>query len=218
MKRELICYKDISHIADRFDPISLEEVVFPSARTETYLQRWVSRSTSTRNLLLYGPPGTGKTRAAYLLAKERTKHNSEWEPIKYRECESGIADKLLQQLKDEVLTFAKTCDPNFETVVVLDEVDNFKEEQQQQLKKVLERSDYAFILLTNNLKKIDEGVRNRCYEIHWHIPEFERCVGRLSTLVRLAALSDVSEESLRRLYSGSGWRQMLRNIDALSLG
>jgi DNA polymerase III delta prime subunit len=217
MSRELFGFTDISHIRDEFDPTSLAEVVFPSERTEIYLKRWVSRSTTTRNLLLYGSPGTGKTRAAYQLARARTDGTEEWDPIKYRECESGIADKLLQQLKDEVFAFPKTCHPKFESVVILDEVDNFKPDQQKHLKKVMERSDLTFILLTNHINRLDEGIKDRCYAIPWQLPNFEGCKERIRVLTENAGHRDLDETILRRIYTSAGWRQILRNIETLSI-
>jgi len=217
MSRHLYGFKDISHISDKFDPTSLEEVVFPSERSEIYLRRWVSRSTTTRNLLLYGSPGTGKTRAAYQLARARTSGSEDWDPIKYTECESGVADKLLQQLKDEVFAFPKISHPDFETVVILDEVDNFKADQQKHLKKVMERSDLTFILLSNHNNRIDDGIKDRCYAIPWQLPDFEGCKERMRVLIERAGHQDLDDAVLKSIYSSAGWRQILRNIETFHI-
>lgn len=218
MSRDLPSFFDISHLEDPNDPTSMLEVVFPSANTETYLRRWVSRSTSTRNLLFYGPPGTGKTRSAYIFSRERTKDLDDWEPIEYVECESGTADQLLQRLKNQVFTLQRVNSPKWETIVILDEIDNFKPDQQKQLKKVLERNDYTFLLLTNNLNKIDAGLRNRCHEISWHIPPFEVCRKRLQVLLSRLDRQDIDDAALeKRIYTRAGWRQMVRNIDLFSI-
>ena len=217
MPRHLNRFSDIAHIEDAYDPREMNEIVFPSARTENYLKRWVSRSTATRNVLLYGVPGTGKTRAAHILAQQRTKGTEEWNPISYRECESGTADKLVQELKDTIFLFQMNTHENFEQVFILDEIDNLDSMQQKQLKKVLERRDITYVLLTNNLRSIDVGVRNRCFEISWHVPEFEVCKPRLERLAEQMAIPSVTEDLLRSAYTTSGWRQMVRNLDVCSM-
>jgi replication-associated recombination protein RarA len=217
MDRNLRTFKSISHIADDFDPVGLDQVVFPTERTESYLVKWMARKTSTRNLLIYGEPGTGKTRAAYLMALERTRILTGWDPVKYVECESGTADKLLQEIKDECFSFARAELDDFEQVVILDEVDNFKQDRQRQLKKVLELNDRTFVLLTNNLSDLDSGLRDRCYEISWNVASFERCEPRLAALGRTVLGRDLSVEELRSVWTTAGWRQMLRNFDTLDL-
>ena len=183
MSRELLRLSDISHIADPFDPTCMDEIVYPSEATEAYLKRWASRSSATRNLVIYGPPGTGKTRASMLLAKQRCADFLDTDPIRYVECESGTFDELLQIQKNESTVFGRAAYSSFESVVILDEVDNYKPPQQKQLKKVMERAGYSYILLTNHLAKLDEGLRNRCYEIPWFVPPFELCSSRVSRRV-----------------------------------
>jgi replication-associated recombination protein RarA len=218
MGRELLYANDISHIADAFDPSSIDEIVFPSEAVETYLKRWVSRSTATRNLLIYGPPGTGKTRASYLLASQRCSAFLELSPIRYVECESGTFDELLQIQKNESMLVFRSIDSSFESVLILDEVDNFKPPQQKQLKKIMERVDRSHILLTNNLNNLDVGIRNRCVEIPWFIPSFEQCKIQLRHLARKVTNKTLDDRLLREnVYTRAGWRQMVRNLDALGI-
>ena len=216
MGRDLLHLRDISHIADTFDPSNVEEIVFPSETVETYLKRWVSRSTATNNLLVYGPPGTGKTRATYLLARDRCSAFLDLDPIHYVECESGTFDELLQLRKNQTTVLLQAFDSSFETISILDEVDNFKSSQQQQLKKIMERTNHTYILLTNNLKSIDIGIRNRCLEIPWFIPSFERCQNRLRHLASKVTNKTLDDGLLRdTVYTTAGWRQMVRNLDFL---
>lgn len=218
MARELYRSSDISHIADPFDPSCIEEIVFPSSATEAYLKRWASRSTATRNLLIYGPPGTGKTRSSMLIAQQRCREFLDADPIRYVECESGTFDELLQIQKNESTVFGRMTHCSFESVVILDEVDNFKPPQQKQLKKVMERADHSYILLTNHITKLDDGIRNRCYEIPWFVPTFERCQDRLEQISFKLLNKSINEETLRnRVYTTAGWRQMLRNLDTLAM-
>ena len=217
MSRELLRLSDISHIADPFDPTNVDQIVYPSEATEAYLKRWASRATATRNLVIYGPPGTGKTRASILLAKQRCAEFLDEDPIRYVECESGTFDELLQIQKNESTVFGRAACSSFESVVILDEVDNYIPPQQKQLKKVMERADQCYILLTNHITKLDSGLRNRCYEIPWFVPTFEACVPRLQEISFKLLNKSLDQDTLRsRVYTTSGWRQMLRNLDALA--
>jgi len=212
--RELTRHRDISHIRDPFDPSSLDDLVFPSEGAATYLKRWVARSTATRNILLYGPPGTGKTRAAHLLARERGAGYLDLDPVRYVECETGTFDSLLQIEKGESSVFDLIQNPDFQRITILDEVDTFKKEQQKQLKKILERTDLTYILLTNHLDKLDTAVRDRCYEIPWFIPPFSGCKDRLRTISAQYLDLKLDDETLRdSVYTTAGWRQMLRNLE-----
>src|SRR6185312_11479224 len=140
MARQLSCYADIQHIADAADPQDFEEVCFPSANIAALLRRWCDRKLPSKNLLLYGPPGTGKTRAAFVLAKERLRrYKAEWDAITYMECESATFDPAFQKLKGDYQILQRLSDPEFESIVILDEIDNFRGDQQKQLKKVVER-------------------------------------------------------------------------------
>ena len=213
-QRELTRLRDIDHIRDPFDPSTIDDIVFPSEGAATYLKRWVARSTATRNILLYGPPGTGKTRAAHFLARERSAGYLDLNPVRYVECETGTFDSLLQLEKGESSVFDLMLNPDFKRITILDEVDTFKKEQQKQLKKILERTDLTYILLTNHLDKLDTAVRDRCYEIPWFIPPFASCKERLRAISNQYLNTNLDEETLRdSIYTSAGWRQMLRNLE-----
>jgi DNA polymerase III delta prime subunit len=218
MKRELIRYNDISHIADHFDPLCVEEIVFPSENISNYLKRWVNRKTATDNLLFYGPSGTGKTRAADTLARTRAKDYLQWNPIRYVECQSALFSKLLDSLEGESMAFQRADHPDFQNIVVLDEVDNYDPTQQGQLKKIMERkADFAFILLTNHIRKLDIGLRNRCTEISWNMAPFESCLFRIRKIANTLGKESITDDVLRnKIYTTDGWRQITRNIDFLN--
>ena len=215
-QRELTRLRDIEHIRDPFDPSTFDDIVFPSEGAATYLKRWVARSTATRNILLYGPPGTGKTRAAHLLARERSVEFLDLHPVRYVECETGTFDSLLQIEKGECFVFDQLANPLFAPITILDEVDTYEKRQQKQLKKILERSDLTYVLLTNHIDKLDTAVRDRCYEIPWYMPAFERCKSRLAAISVQYLNKKLGDDTLQeRVYTTAGWRQCLRNLETL---
>jgi DNA polymerase III delta prime subunit len=106
--------------------------------------------------------------------------------------------------------------PLWEQFIILDEVDNFKPKEQQQLRTILDATDRACVLVTNNLNKVHAGIRNRCYEIEWVIPALSQCKDRLTALCNRQNRTNIPETLLeQQVYTTAGWRQMLRNIDAL---
>lgn len=216
MARRLITYPDLRHIADPHDPTTVEEIAFPTESLEMYLRKWVARSTATKNLLFFGPPGSGKTRAAFVLAQARSK-NTRSNDIEYLECKTGTADLIVERFANAGSTLDKAMNPLWEQIVILDEVDNLKPKEQQQLGTILDANDHAFLLVSSQLNKVHAGIRNRCYETEWNIAEFYKCKPRLFALCHNIIGTRVSEKLLaQQVYSNAGWRQMLRNIDSLS--
>jgi DNA polymerase III delta prime subunit len=216
-QKGLITYPDLQHIEDPNDPATIKDIAFPSERIEAYLKSWVARSTATRNLLLYGSPGTGKTRAAFVLAQARSKTSAS-NDIHYVECKTGVGTQLVEKFTRTGNTLDKAMNPLWEEMVILDEIDNLKPKEQQELRTILDCADRAVIVVTNNLSKVHGGVRSRCYEIEWTIAEFDKCKPRLTALCDRQNRPGVSETLLeQQVYTTAGWRQMLRNIDAIAL-
>jgi len=95
--------------------------------------------------------------------------------------------------------------PHWEEIVVLDELDNLKAKEQQELRTILDAADRAVIVITNNLSKVQAGIRNRCYEVEWSIPEFDKCKQRLTALCDRQNRPGVSETLLeQQVYSTAG--------------
>src|ERR1700686_1851256 len=128
-QKGLITYPDLQHIEDPNDPATIEDIVFPSQRIETYLKSWIASSPATRNLLLYGNPGTGKTRAAFVLAQARS-NTTDSNDIHYVECKTGVGALLVEKFTRSGDTLDKAINPLWEEIVVLDELDNCKPKEQ----------------------------------------------------------------------------------------
>lgn len=218
MRSEPRNYRDLEHMRAPSDPTCIGEICFPSQSTEAVLRRWTERQGYVTNILFHGLPGSGKSRAAYTLCKERSRsQDQEWNPIDYIECESSTFEPVIRRLRTLRLAFQRLDSPDFEQLIILDEVDNYNSLQQKQLKSVMERNDLAFLLITNDVGRIDDGVRNRCLEVPWYIPAPALCLPRLRSLANAVGAAQLTDaDLLQRLYSKAGWRQMCRNLDLMT--
>ena len=54
--------------------------------------------------------------------------------------------------------------------VILDEIDNLTEAAQAGSKAIMNRPNVVFIMTTNNLDKIDDGIENRSVVIDMNVP------------------------------------------------
>ncbi|WP_186021389.1 AAA family ATPase [Burkholderia gladioli] len=151
--------------------MNLKNMTFPSPATAAGINLLTSADYSfpedgKNGIILYGPYGTGKSTCAELLPAEiEAKHSTEAALIRYEECSpnnNGVA--LLSSIRTQI-SLVPTCGELH--YVILDEVDNLTHDAMKQLKSTMNRRygsqhhDAVFIMTTNHLDKIDEGVIKR---------------------------------------------------------
>ena len=66
---------------------------------------------------------------------------------------------------------------------IFDEVDNLKLEWQRSLKTFMNRQDIVCVLNTNHLNRVDDGVRDRYYEIDFNAANADDYLPRLRQLI-----------------------------------
>lgn len=119
--------------------------------------------------LFYGPHGTGKTTLAKLLPSEIEKlHRYPANPFVLEECPDDDG-KVNTRIIKGVFNYTKIANitgSKFKHIMIED-IDGFSKKHQKKLRDSMDSLDNnIFYFTTNNISMVDNGVRNRCFEIH----------------------------------------------------
>ncbi len=119
-----------------------------------------------KNYIFYGSYGTGKTSLARILIGKYTKDKA------YLEINSSLHTSI-DTLRTEIENFCKTV-PIMETnhpikYVFLDEAERISQQYQDALKAFVEKyhSSIRFIITTNHINKISDGIKSRFTQINF---------------------------------------------------
>jgi replication-associated recombination protein RarA len=151
--------------------MSLNSMIYPSSAAESAIKMLVTPGhsfpgTIKNGIILHGPFGTGKSTCAGLLpAAIEAKYSTEAPNVRTENCMAGnngvnLTESICKQSKGYPLSGS---------YIILDEVDNLTSDAMKQLKSVMNLTSSdgsfttAFIMTTNHINRIDQGVVSRSH-------------------------------------------------------
>lgn len=194
--------------AEKYRPKKLDEIVGHREFIEK-LKKLIDDPKNLPHFLFYGMPGTGKTSTAYAIANE-----VEADLLEINASE----ERGIDTVRNRILNFIRHKSLHAVKILLLEEADGITPEAQLSLRRIMEKyySNCKFILCANDVNKIIDAVRSRCYEVHFKLVPVEDMIKRLKFIVECEGLdvNDIQLEYIARKSSGD----MRKAINMLQVG
>lgn len=150
-------------------------------------------------ILLYGVPGTGKSALAGLLpdAMELGRGGSTSYQRLYRIAPGNNGAGMIQQIEQQAQLMPFASHHYF----VLDEVDNLTTSAMFSLKTTMNMPNTVFVMTTNYLNKVENGVKNRCVLIPFNAAPAQNWLDVARTVLNFGQVTGVGNQALLNIIT-----------------
>lgn len=195
-------YSDL--FVEKYRPKSLDEMVIDPGIKKYFEDIFSSEDPVIPNLLFRGRPGGGKTTLAKII-----QNRLGWETLVINASEENGVDTM----RDKVVSFCQTVSINGGMkLVILEEADGLSSSSmggkgssaQELLKNLIETSSkyVRFILLVNNVSKIDEPIKSRMQEFEIVPPSIDtdgQLIRYIVKIIKNEGIQISSAEDIKKL-------------------
>lgn len=230
---------------DKYQPKKMSELTFH--KDKNALLSSLAQNSEFPHLIIYGPEGAGKKTRMHCFLSEvygegiykmntfqkEYKNKSKNIPyyvtssnyhLEFCPADSGINDKfIISYVIKETSSFAQLDEETQKSfkVIVLLEADKMSKDAQSALRRTMEKysDNCRIIMIANDLSKIIEPIRSRCFALRIPSPSDEELKQNLQNIIKCEAL-DINDEQIKEVISkhGKNVRECINVLQMTSLG
>lgn len=202
----------------KYEPKNFDDLIYADPGMRIRFQAYIE-GLSFGHILLHGPYGCGKTTIAKMLPGAIIPSIDPDDIMFIQAAKDGSVERI-RDLADGFMRIVSQNSKN-QLFLILDEVDQMSDVAETVLRNALDAhaSNVMVILTSNDLSKIDPGVRDRCDVFSFPHGSFEAYLPLAERVVREEGINLPEEELHELVKSHTGSiRQLLRALEAVVVG